>query len=244
MKLNASIISCLALAAAGGAAFADATTDITSTTVGVLKTVVSAGTDAPLGVPYLGSDSNSVAVADLITVGLAKDDEISVWDGSTYKIWKYTGSAWEGAADANHGVAATEDDATATKVQPGQAIWYKPASATAVVLAGVVPASSSASATANASSLFCNPYAEAVTVKDITNASKGDQIFTTTTKTRYVYTTCWNTVSWTEYTTIGGQTRQKESLTAVSNTERIPAGEGFWYLSNGGTPTITWKAAE
>ncbi|MCR5414074.1 MAG: hypothetical protein K6F50_05025 [Kiritimatiellae bacterium] len=241
MKLNASIISCLALAAAGGAAFADATTEITSTAVGVLKTAVTAETDAPLGVPYTNT------VDKLVTVGVSEGAEISVWTGSGYKIWRYNGTAWVGAADANkQAEEATSDSASSTTVPAGTAVWFKPASKVEAVTLVGTPADSCA-ATPDAGetsapkySLMCNPFAKPVALAGIEGTS-GDQIVVLGSDTNTAYThngTTWCTGKWTETTTPLGKT-QTYSLEPVGAGATIPAG-GFWYISKGGAPTIAW----
>lgn len=48
-------------------------------------------------------------------------------------------------------------------------------------------------------------------------------------------TTSEITIAGTTYTTVTGQT-----WTPVDDTVKIPAGEGFWYVSKGGDPTFTW----
>ncbi len=48
-------------------------------------------------------------------------------------------------------------------------------------------------------------------------------------------TTSEITIAGTKYTTVTGQT-----WTPVDATVKIPAGEGFWYVSKGGDPTFTW----
>lgn len=48
-------------------------------------------------------------------------------------------------------------------------------------------------------------------------------------------TTSEITIAGTKYTAVTGQT-----WTPVAATVKIPAGEGFWYVSKGGDPTFTW----
>lgn len=248
MKLNASIISCLALAAAGGAAFADATTEITSTTVGVLKAAVTAGTDAPLGVPYTNT------VDKLVTVGVSEGAEISVWTGTGYKIWRYNGTAWVGAADANKQAEATSDSASSTTVPAGTAVWFKPASGVSAVTLVGTPASTCAATpeaggtSAPKYSLMCNPFGAAVDFPS--NPVEGDQIVVlgSEANTSYTYTTptggsslAWCTGSWEMVTPSNTKfpSYQKYTLTAVQSGTKIPAG-GFWYISKGTAPTFNW----
>ncbi len=245
-QMNIKAFSFSALAALASAAYAG-TVEVVSEPIGIIKVGVEAGADAPVGVPYLGGDGNAVTVADLVKVGLTTGDEISVWDGSTYRVWRYDGSSWVGAADANKGVAATTDDATATTLQPGQAVWFKPSSATSgtVTFAGVIPSERSATPTGGSAStptysLFCNPYVKEVSLDSISGAN-GDQIVVMGPEANTSYThngTAWCTGEWTTVSTPLGNTK-KYSLVAVESGTSIPA-RGFWYISKGGAPEITW----
>ncbi len=244
MKIKTSIVTCLALAVAG-AAFADdkSETITSSTTLGVLKTTVSAGTDAPLGVPYTNT------VDKLVAVGVSEGAEISVWTGSGYKIWQYSNGAWVGAADANKQAEATSDSAGSVTVPAGTAVWFKPASGVeAVTLVGTPVESCSAKpekggATAPTYSLMCNPFSRSVALSSIQGA-EDDQIVVLGASGNTIYThngTAWCTGKWTSTDLGGGFSSSEYALEPVGSDPAvvIPAG-GFWYISKGGTPTINW----
>jgi len=235
--------SLLSIAVSALAATALAETILNSEEIGVVKHTGTAGTEVAIGVPWQACGSAgeaSVKVSDLIASGLTNGDILSVWNGSAYYSWQWNGSAWTAAEGPSETPAASE-----TPVSRGQAVWYMPAGSKTYTLMGCpVDTASTSTTTANAYTLLANPLPTDVTVSGI-GGSDGDEILlinSVSSTTSYVrHDGSWCTTGW-ETTEVGGKTMKTRTYTPVANTVKIPAGTGFWYISNGGSPVITWPA--
>ncbi|MCR5414628.1 MAG: hypothetical protein K6F50_07895 [Kiritimatiellae bacterium] len=234
-------------AAVGCIALADAVSTVDSTSLGVVKVALASGAEPAVGVPYTTTNGTSVTVASLVATGVAAGDQISVWDKDIagYYVWEYTADGWEGATRTD----STETPSASTyTVAPGAALWYKPAAAGSIVIAGNVPTNcvsttETGSASAPKFSLLANPFPTAVKLTNIAGAA-GDQIVSLDSKKSYTYGTAsgaseasWCTNGWTTVT-VGDKTNRQATLLDAS-ADKI-SGEGFWYISKGGHPTIDW----
>ena len=228
------------------AATALAETILDSEEIGVVKHTGTAGTEVAIGVPWQACGSAGeasevpVKVSDLIASGLSDGDILSVWNGSAYYSWKWEDGAWT-EAEGPSGTPA----ATAATVTRGQAVWYTPAESKTYTLMGCpVDTASTSPTTANGYTLLANPLPTDVTVSGI-GGDDGDEILlinSVSSTTSYVCNDgSWCTTGWTT-TIVGGKTMKTRTYAPVANTVKIPAGTGFWYISNGGSPTITWPA--
>lgn len=236
--------SLLSIAVSALAATALAETILDSEEIGVVKHTGTAGTEVAIGVPWQACGSagaTPVKVSDLIASGLTDGDILSVWNGTSYHSWQWNGSAWTAA----EGPSETPE-ATKTTVSRGQAVWYMPAGSKTYTLMGCpVAAASTSSTTANGYTLLANPLPTDVTVSGI-GGSDGDEILlinSVSSTTSYVRNKgSWCTTGWGEPTDVGGKTMKPRTYIPVDDTVKIPAGTGFWYISKGGSPTITWPA--
>lgn len=223
-----------------------------SSNIMAVKRVPGAGIEEVVAaVPWKALETTeNVTVDKLIATGVAVGDEIAAWDVSAraYNTWRWNGTLWEGATDAKTG--ATAPAASATSLVRGQAVWYKRATPSAaysqiggyVVDTLTTPTTAGGTTSANkpANNLLIDPFYEAVDLAKIAGAA-GDQIQIISSKKVY---TCkngqWGTIQLVETTTPFG-TMKKQSFVAESAIA-LPAGEGFWYISKGGAPSIDWKA--
>jgi len=217
--------------------------------------------EVAVGVPWLSTSSTSesdvaVTVAELIATGLTSGDQISVWDKANkrYDVWQWNGSAWVAALDADSGSTTTKSAYT-TKVERGQAFWYKRNDATKTfALIGRPKDNATTTPEAGASknpkyNLMSNPYPDAIDLAGLAG-TEGDQIVTIPDGTFYTYTSAksgWCTREWVEDTSVtlpwlpGNQHPVSEQL-AKQGSLVIPSGRSFWYISKGGTPEINWKS--
>ncbi len=243
----------LAVSMAGSVAHAYAVSTVDSSSLGVVKVALASGAEPAVGVPYTTTNGTSVTVASLVATGVAAGDQISVWDKTIagYYVWQYSAEkGWEGATRTD----STETPLASTyTVAPGVAVWYKPAAAGSIVIAGNVPTTCSSTPTAGSAetpkfSLLANPFPTAVKLTKIAGTA-GDQIVSLDSKKSYTYGTAsgasaasWCTNGWTTVE-VGGKTNKQ--LTLLDASADTISGEGFWYISKGGQPTIDWtKVAE
>lgn len=231
--------------AASSAVFAAVagTTTLESAVVGVVKHTAATG-EIAIGVPW-----NGVTVDKLVSSGVSTGDTISMWDeaNSRYDVWEWDGDSWVPAIDTDHSYT-TSKSASETTVAPGRAVWYKRAASKAITLLGTPVTGACATTVAGGSSsapkynLLCDPFPEAVTLSNITGTA-GDQIALIGGTKAAVYTyhgDAWCTRSFETTTDAYGDRVQTETFTPVVSAT-IPAGSAFWYMSRGGSPTLTWK---
>ncbi len=243
----------LAVSMAGSVAYADAASTVDSSSLGVVKVAIESGAEPAVGVPYTTASGTSVTVASLVATGVAENDQISVWDKDIagYYVWQYSAkNGWEGATRTDN----TETPSASTyTVAPGVAVWYKPAAAGSIVIAGNVPTNcvsptEEGAASAPKFSLLANPFPTAVNLSNIAGEA-GDQIVSLDSKKSYTYGTAsgaskasWCTNGWTTVE-VGDKTNKQ--LTLLDASADTISREGFWYISKGGHPTIDWtKVAE
>lgn len=215
--------------------------------------------EVAVGVPWLSTSSTdasdvAVTVAELIATGLTSGDQISVWDKANkrYDVWQWNGSSWEAALDADSG---STKSAYTTKVERGQAFWYKRNDTTKTfALIGRPKDNATTTPEAGASknpkyNLMSNPYPDAIDLAELVG-TEGDQIVTIPDGTFYTYTTAeggWCTREWVEDTSVtlpwlpGNHHPVSEQLVKQGSLV-IPSGRSFWYISKGGTPAIDWKS--
>ncbi len=245
MKIKTSIVTCLALAAAGGAYAAETvtTSNVVSEAFAISKKA-GVTSDTAVGVPWAGMSAESVKASELIATGLEDGDVLSVWDAANkrYNVWVYNGTAWESAKTVQATGEKVDSPAASTVDVPrGTAVWLQKASTQAYTLVGKSAGSCSTTVTSGSKqSLYCNPFSVAVPLSSITG-EKNDQILTLNTKTLYTHNgTAWCTGSWVDKT-VFGRTQRDYVLAPVAEGTAIPAGEGFWFTSKSGG-TITWPA--
>ena len=235
------IILASVLTSLAGVVFAEgeAVTDTAtvSDTFGIVKfakSTIGDKSEIVVSTPWVASDGKAVTVDKLVTNGLAKNDELSVYDPATgsYKVFRWTGSAWEGATDSTSGSAPV---ASETSVTAGMGVWYKPASKVGVFsITGQVKEPTTTLVAGGKKTLVVNPYwgaEEDLLAKLGGTPAKGDQIWPMDGSVRYTY----NGSAWVYRS-------GEENITL----DKLPLGIGqaFWFGSRGtDDKTITWRPA-
>lgn len=240
MKLR-SLIGFCALAVAS-AAVAE---DIVGNTCGLMN-VPSTAKTTMIAVPWVtvGGTADTMKVANLVkTDTLTAGDELYYYDGTTYFCWKLQDGDWTPTTTASQAgtyQAPNADYAIArgkglflVRKDTSKEIWLYGQHSTEGVSVGITDGT----ATAPAYNMIANPNTADYDLngKKVTGTA-GDQIILGD-GTIYSYGSDWTkTVSETK--TVGGKTVtvKKQSSEGVV----IPAGQGAWYVSKGGSPTIVW----
>ena len=240
MKIH-SMICAFALAAAASAAV------VTGGNTCGLMNVPSTSEITMIAVPWVNVGGGDVEVAKLVkTDTLTAGDELYYYDGTSYNRWVLTeGKAWEPSAvsnaqgtfvspDADLGIARGKGLILVRKSTASEIWVYGQNDTTAV---SVTPAAGTAEVPAY--TMIANPKTAAydLNAKKAVGAA-GDQIvFPGTTEIYSCNGTAWTkTVS--EQKTIG--TKTVTIKTQSTDGVVIPAGQGAWYVSKGGSPTINW----
>lgn len=199
---------------------------------------VDAGATVVISVPWLGADGQAIKVQDLIAKDcLSKDDELHIWNGTTYDAWKWSGSAWE-AFETSTGATPTMQS-----VARGKAAWFKRAEAGSVIQIGLYNEDAITTTPEKGDGIFrakhsllINPKSEATALSKIGGAD-GDQIvILTSPKVRLErvggkWGIVKNVFNPSTFIT-------EKQFTEYANA--IPADTGFWYISAGGAPAIQW----
>ena len=217
-----------------------------------LMNVPSTAATTMIAVPWVTvlGEADTMKVANLVkTDTLSAGDELYYYDGSTYYRWALTGGVWtpsattrsEGgrsvtvqAPGADYGIARGKG-LFLVRQDPTKEIWlYGQYSASAV---SVTPAAGTAEAPAY--TMIANPNAADYDLNDRGVAgTAGDQILLGDGETLYTRGDSQWTKSVTVNKTLGGKTIPVKTQSAEGVT--IPAGQGAWYVSKGGSPTIAW----
>ena len=237
---------------ATGVAFADTAAVDAECVIGVLPVALAANQqEIILNIPWIeaGRSSGGVAVANLVkTAGLAVNDSLLWYDTSTSK---YEGWHIESINGTNQWVASASVLPTgistvvvgATALNRGQAILLSRASVastTIYIVGGTTDVTASplemAAGTAQnpVFTLFAPPTVSATGINSLTwdgTIDPNDYIVLAD-GTQVKYDTSeeeWISYSYDEYGRL------------VSNKDpEIPVGTGAWYVSKGGSPTVTW----
>lgn len=235
MKLSVLAASALATIAAFGA---DVTSIETSNTFGVMKVTCSAQ-KAIVCTPWVKAvTAGDIPLKDLVmTAGLDNGDAIILYKDGEFKGWTLNGGAWVGTAVAGvDGTVLTGDNEA---IMRGAGFWFVKSNFTAdydLYLYGQDKETSATSeVVANAYNLLANPTTVSVNVASkIASAANGDSIQI---PGGILYT--YNGTNWTylKKEVVNGRNK----VTAATASEiNIPAGQGFWYVSKGGSGTIAW----
>lgn len=232
---------------ATGVAFADTAAVDAECVIGVLPVSIS-GKEVILSIPWIeaGQSSGGVAVANLVkTAGLAEGDSLLWYDTTEeeYQGWHIEAingtNQWVASATVLPTEIATVDVGT-TALNRGQAILLSRASAasTTIYIVGGVPSTTASSITMveNGYTLFAPPTVSDTGINSLTwtkaTIDPNDYIILADgTQVKYdASEEEWIAYSYDEYGRI------------VSNdTPTIPVGTGAWYVSKGGSPTVSWQ---
>ncbi len=233
----------------------------TTNQFGLLK-VLSAATNTIISAPWvaLGVDVENPAamnVAKLVkTTNLTAGDQLILFDGTSYAAWVLNPdrTAWEPqtilSTDSPLGVEVSAGAANTTLAR-GQGIWLvrkNPTDGSGNALpfylyGQYTSAPATTTITANKTALLANPNpAASFNFGSVNPGESGseDKIIIPGNAMPKVYT--YKNSAWgydkTTTTTQGGETIQLK--TRVTNENTVNAGQGFWYKSAGGAPTINW----
>ena len=230
-------------------------------TVGVLKGE-STMTKTAISVPWGRLNGGGpVSVAELVkTANLTVGDKLHVYDrdGRKYRTWQLDGAHhWQPLATyviAEDGSVSSESAGAPsdTTVKRGSAVWLERQDPTKpYYLFGGADGSDVTADIACGSkdspvwNLIASPSLEPFDVKTVEGADANDQIVVPTAEGPKVYTFkdgAWGAdVNVTETRTMPDGTKVevvKRGRDTVNTT--IPAGVGFWYVSQGGKPVIRW----
>lgn len=249
MKLSVIAASALATIAAFGA---DVTSVETSNTFGVMKVTCSAQ-KVIVCTPWVKAlTAGDIQLKDLVmTAGLDAGDSIILYTGKTgkasdFKSWVLDGDGvWQGVAvtDVNGTTLPGADEAIAR----GAGFWFVKKSFSADYNLYLYGQDTSDTATstvvANAYNLVANPKTEDVAITSLSGVTPavGDTIQVPNgSAPAKVYT--YKNGAWGKSvkTPIGTTGQYKMVWQAINADEKIPAGQGFWYISKGGAGTIAW----
>lgn len=247
MKLR-SLIGFCALAVASVAV----AEDIVGNTCGLMN-VPSTAKTTMIAVPWVtvGGAADTMKVANLVkTDTLTAGDELYYYDGSTYYRWTLTSGVWTPSAttksedgksvtvqapDADYGIARGKG-LFLVRQNTSSEIWLYGQSSTAAISVTVAKGT----ATAPAYTMLANPNTEAygLNAHDVEGAD-GDMISIPGDSTVYTYKGgSWGYVQKTGEKTIRSKTIDVMEWAVGEVT--VPAGQGVWYVSKGGEPTIAW----
>ena len=233
----------IAFAASAFAAAADST--VAGNEVGVLK-VTSSLKNTVVAVPFTELGGGNVCVSNIVkTANLAAGDELYVYSGGAYKAWVLTVGGdsalyWNAVGTASisadgtlpHGSGPAADSTT---LAPGNAIWLvrngtsRDLSVPFYVYGGYTSVSQSVTAgtkSAPAWNLVANPTAAAAT-PSVASPAKLDMVCVpngTAVPTKYIY----NGSAW-------------QGSAGAGPLPAIAPGQGFWYVSKGGSGAVSWN---
>ncbi len=212
--------------------------DYTAPKIGVTK-ITTSSINTIIPVPYyaLSNGTSAVTAKDLVkTKGLADNTWMLSYNGSSYSSWMLKSGAWTSAQYVNSAlpssvtVSAGADSAT---LAAGGAIWIILPSATStdIVVYGAYSESVTSTVTSGKTNLICNPTSsEKTPTIGFTPANKDKIVVIGSEGTdTYVYSTATDPDGWKQYGKSG-----------TASLPSIPAYGGFWYISKGGSGTISW----
>lgn len=247
-------LACLCALAAIPAFGAEAVTS--ANTFGVLKVTCSTN-KVIIATPWVEClTAGNVKVTDLVmTDNLAENDAIIVYADGAFRGWKLTaGKEWEAYAVSTAGGTVTAGDAASAAIARGKAFWFVKASYSEPYDLYLYGQDTSAAATSEiAAGNSTTPAYSLVASPKTTDANlnatgvvgftpnAADEIHVPPTGGKLldtVYTYKSDKGGWGTDVIVSVGGRNKKQWQAGCT---IPAGTGFWYISKGGTGTISWQ---
>lgn len=193
-----------------------------------------------IAVPWVtvGGTADTMKIANLVKADtLTAGDELYYYDGTTYYCWKLQDGVWTPTTTASQAGTFTAPGADYA-IARGKGLFLVRQDATKEIwLYGQNSTDAvSVTVTANAYNMIANPNTSDydLNTKGVTGAA-GDQIILADGK---IYNWNGTKAKWTKTVTktVGDKTVKSTSTEGVT----IPAGQGAWYASKGGAPTIAW----
>lgn len=232
-------IAVASLAVAAVAAF--------SPDIGVTTLSLSAKNNViPVQYTSLASDGEVTADALVCTNNIPLNSHLYIYAGTTYTAWTLTENGWEALDISSTSDGITTGGSAAGQLLPtGSGIWLSLSSAPkqavlvsvyGKVASGIKSTISAGTPASPVSTLVCNPNGSLVSAETFASKLssltvppvKGDkiQLIKPTFDGYYIYNgSAWKKVSGT---------------TITDGLDGLDAYQGFWYVSKGGTGTITW----
>ena len=243
-------LACLCALAVASAFGTEAVTS--ANTFGVLKVTCSAQ-KVIIATPWVEClTAGNVKVTDLVmTSGLADGDAILVYQNGAFKSWAISGGAWTETLVSQAGATVSSGDAASAAIARGQAFWFVKASYSEPydlylygqdTTAGATSTIAVGTSTSPAYSLLASPNTVAadLNAKNFSGTrNAADEIRVPRHNLPDLIYTFKDGQGWgTEVKVqIGSTGRYKKTWQAGC---LIPPGNGFWYVSKGGSGTITW----
>ena len=237
------------LAATATAAIAEETV-ASSNAIGIME-VSSDKARTIVAVPWTAIGSGNVAIGDLVLAeNLTAGDILYAYENGTYKAWSLNSSgAWVPAETVTlSGATTAAQAASAYTLARGTAFWLERQSTSSsfYLLGQAADGAATTSVTAGTSSapvwnLVANPTlaAKALTVAGTSTTDELVFIDATGKPTTYAYKTINGESGWATQIATEGPRPVKRWTLVTGNI--IPVGQGFWYVSKGGAPTISWN---
>ena len=227
----------------------------TTNQFGLLK-ITSTLTNTIVSAPWVSlganvEDPTAMNVAKLVkTTNLTAGDSLILFDGSGYKSWVLNNDRTEWVSQnivTSDGIIATEGAASATLAR-GQGIWLvrqnptdSEGNAIPFYLYGqYTPAAASTSVAVGQTMLLANPNPNASFDIGSITPGEGDKVIVPGAGIPKIYTKENGSWGYEKTTTQAQGNLNVQYKTRVTNENTINAGQGFWYKSSKGTPTITW----
>ena len=246
MKLKT--LACLFALAAIPAFGTEAVTS--GNTFGVLKVTCSAQ-KVIIATPWVkcGDATAAVKVTDLVmTSGLANGDAVLVYQDGEFKSWVISGGQWVAQIVSQAGATVSSGDAASAAIARGEAFWFVKASYSAPydlylygqdTTAGATSTIAVGTSTSPAYSLLASPNTVAadLNAKNFSGTrNAADEIRVPRHNLPDLIYTFKDGQWGTSVKTKVGSVYKKMWTAGCM----IPAGTGFWYVSYGGSGTITW----
>lgn len=240
MKFIALAVSLLLSAVVGFDASAIAGSG--SSVYGVMR-ISSSESEVIIAVPFNSADDSPINVSNLVlTANLTVDDDLYYYNGTDFDAWKLAEGAggvkyWQsvGQVDKTQ-VKTSENPATATLSRGRSLIIRREKTSSPIYLIGIVPTgTASTTIAANTKALVAPPFTGTDTK---TTIDLNADVTWSGVDAKDILWVPSSGSSLKQYKYKNGQWKAGFSTAAAT----VPAGQGFWYESKGGAPTITWAA--
>ena len=230
--------------------------------MGMLQ-VESSLTNTIIAVPWVDWSADTNAAPEIVasnlvkTANLTDGDRLYVFNNPRYDVYELQNGAWESlktvtAVDGSDVQVSSAEDAATRRLVRGSGLWlkrqkpldengkpiyfylygqYKPEQLYTRITAGTYAEP--------CWNLVAPPGVVNYDLNRITGAGEKDEIIVPTDKEpkRYYYDGGWY---YTTNAVVQVGSRSAVKAIRVTDDTEVPRGTGFWYISNGGSPIISW----